>query len=64
MDGYTSSIAMRAKGIKIPIVALTATLPSEIETKLAETGIDDILVKPFLPDELFRKVYHHIIQEN
>jgi signal transduction histidine kinase len=60
MDGYTSSIKMRDRGIKIPIVALTATLPSEIETKLAETGIDDILVKPFLPDELFRKVYHHI----
>jgi signal transduction histidine kinase/CheY-like chemotaxis protein len=63
MDGYTSSMAMRQKGIRIPIVALTATLPSEIEAKLAETGIDDILVKPFLPDELFRKVYHHVIQE-
>lgn len=63
MDGYTSSIKMRERGIRIPIVALTATLPSEIEAKLAETGIDDILVKPFLPDELFRKVYYHIIQE-
>jgi signal transduction histidine kinase len=63
MDGYTSSIKMREKGIKIPIVALTATLPSEIETKLAETGIDDILVKPFLPDELYRKVYHHLFKE-
>lgn len=62
MDGYTSSMKMRDRGIQIPIVALTATLPSEIETKLAETGIDDILVKPFLPDELYRKVYHHIIK--
>lgn len=63
MDGYTSSMKMRAKGISIPIVALTATLPSEIEAQLDKTGIDDILVKPFLPDELFRKVYHHIFQE-
>ncbi len=63
MDGYTSSLKMREKGIKIPIVALTATLPSEIDAKLAETGIDDILVKPFLPDELYRKVYHHIFQD-
>ena len=63
MDGYTSSMKMREKGIKIPIVALTATLPSEIEAKLAETGIDDILVKPFLPDELYRKVYHHLFQD-
>lgn len=63
MDGYSSSMAMRVKGIRIPIVALTATLPSEIEAKLAETGIDDILVKPFLPDELYRKVYHHIFRD-
>jgi signal transduction histidine kinase len=63
MDGYTSSMKMRERGILIPIVALTATLPSEIETKLAETGINDILVKPFLPDELYSKVYHHVFQE-
>ena len=63
MDGYTSSAKMRDLGIKIPIVALTATLPSEIETKLAETGIDDIMVKPFLPDELYSKVYHHIFKD-
>jgi signal transduction histidine kinase len=63
MDGYTSSSKMRDRGIKIPIVALTATLPSEIENKLAETGIDDIMVKPFLPDELYSKVYHHIFKD-
>lgn len=63
MDGYTSSMTMRSRGIKIPIVALTATLPSEIETKLSETGMDDILVKPFLPDELYRKVYHHVFKD-
>lgn len=63
MDGYTSSRKMRQQGILIPIVALTATLPSEIETNLTEIGFDDILVKPFLPDELYRKVYNHIFQE-
>lgn len=63
MDGYTSSMTMRSRGIKIPIVALTATLPNEIEAKLSETGMDDILVKPFLPDELYSKVYHHIFKD-
>lgn len=63
MDGYTSSRKMRQQGILIPIVALTATLPSEIETNLTDIGFDDILVKPFLPDELYRKVYNHIFQE-
>lgn len=60
MDGYKSSAKMRQNGITIPIIALTANLPEEIELNVAEAGIDDIVIKPFLPDELYRKVLHHI----
>ena len=60
MDGYESTKRMRASGVTIPIVALTADLPREIEEEVKETGIDDIVVKPFLPDELYRKVLHHV----
>ncbi|SKB29356.1 ATP-binding protein [Daejeonella lutea] len=59
MDGYEAATKMRAQGIKIPIVALTANLPKEIEEQVKNTGIDDIVVKPFLPDELYRKVLHY-----
>ncbi|MEO6522839.1 MAG: ATP-binding protein [Mucilaginibacter sp.] len=60
MDGYESTTRMRQMGVSIPIVALTANLPAEIEEQAKEVGIDDIIVKPFLPDELYRKILHFI----
>lgn len=60
MDGYEAASKMRERGIQIPIVALTANLPKEIGEQIKNTGIDDIVVKPFLPDELYRKVLHYI----
>lgn len=59
MDGYEAAEKMRAKGIKIPIVALTANLPKEVGDQVREAGMDDIVVKPFLPDELYRMVLHY-----
>lgn len=60
MDGYKSSAKMRQNGVTLPIVALTANLPDEIEERVTAAGIDDIVIKPFLPDELYRKVLFHI----
>lgn len=60
MDGYKSSMKMRQNGVVLPIIALTANLPEEIADRVTEAGIDDIVIKPFLPDELYSKVLHHI----
>ena len=60
MDGYEAATKMRTLGIKTPIIALTANLANEVEDQVKQAGIDDIVVKPFLPDELYRKVLHHI----
>lgn len=62
MDGYESASRMRQNGIKIPIIALTANLPDEIAGPVKSAGIDDMVIKPFLPDELYRKVLHHIFR--
>jgi signal transduction histidine kinase/CheY-like chemotaxis protein len=62
MDGYQSANKMRSSGVNIPIIALTATLPSEIGFELATNGINDILLKPFLPDELYTKIFQHIFK--
>ena len=59
MDGYEAAKKMREQGARIPIIALTANLPDEIQEQTAKSGIDDIVVKPFLPDELYRKVLHY-----
>lgn len=62
MDGYEASKKMRQDGVVIPIIALTANLPNEVQDKIKEVGIDDIMVKPFLPDELYRKVLHYVFK--
>jgi signal transduction histidine kinase/ActR/RegA family two-component response regulator len=56
MDGFTAIKIIREKGIIIPIVALSASLPSEIEQVIKQLAIDDFVLKPFEPNELFRKV--------
>jgi signal transduction histidine kinase len=56
MDGYESARTMRANGVTIPIIALTANLPNEIEADIRQSGLNDIVTKPFLPDELFKKI--------
>ena len=58
MDGYTATRKMRESGVSIPIIALTASLPKEIEAH-NNPGITDIVVKPFLPSELYRKILHY-----
>jgi CheY-like chemotaxis protein len=63
MDGYEAAKKMRARGVSVPIIALTANLPSEVEDRVKLTGMDDIIVKPFLPDELYRKVLHYIFKK-
>ena len=60
MDGFEASRTMRQNGITMPIIALTANLPSEIERDIKKAGIDDLVVKPFLPDELYRKVLRYV----
>jgi CheY-like chemotaxis protein len=63
MDGYEASRKMREIGIKLPIIALTANLPKEVEEKVRKSGINDIVVKPFLPDELYRMVLHYVLKK-
>lgn len=60
MDGYEASIRLREQGIKVPIIALTANLPNEVNERIRNIGMNDLVVKPFLPDELYRTVLHHV----
>jgi signal transduction histidine kinase len=60
MDGYEAARKIRLQGSKIPIIALTATIPAEVEYDVKQAGMNDIVAKPFLPDELYRKVLHYV----
>jgi signal transduction histidine kinase len=56
MDGYEASEKIRKRGITIPIIALTANIKNDIEDRVIQVGMNDIIVKPFLPDDLYQKV--------
>jgi signal transduction histidine kinase/CheY-like chemotaxis protein len=56
MDGYEASKRIRELSHTIPIIALTANLRKDIEEKIAELKLNDVIVKPFLPDELYQKI--------
>jgi signal transduction histidine kinase len=59
MDGYEATRRMRENGVTLPIVALTASLPRDIEDRVKEMRVDDIIVKPFIPEELYRVALHY-----
>ena len=56
MDGYEAIRRIRSQGIAIPIIALTASLPNEIEAEIKDLEIDGIVLKPFVPQDLYNAV--------
>jgi signal transduction histidine kinase/CheY-like chemotaxis protein len=63
MDGYEASKKMRDNGVTLPIIAFTANLPEEIQVLIKNAGMNDFIVKPFLPDELYKKMAHYASNE-
>jgi signal transduction histidine kinase/CheY-like chemotaxis protein len=60
MDGYEATQQLRQKGERVPVIALTASLPSEVEDQVYSAGLSDIMVKPFNPDDLYRVIREHV----
>ena len=64
MDGYESARTMRTNGVALPIIALTANLPNEIEADIKQAGLTDVVTKPFLPGELFNKIMRCLAEKS
>jgi signal transduction histidine kinase len=52
MDGYEATRRLRARGESLPIIALTASLPKDVEHEAFAAGVNAVVVKPFDPDDL------------
>ena len=67
MDGYQAAQQVRLLEDKskasIPIIALTASVSSEVESKVAESGMDGYLPKPFNPEDLYKKLQQIVVSE-
>jgi signal transduction histidine kinase len=60
MDGYEATELLRRRGETLPIIALTASMPKEVEHDAFAAGLDDVVVKPFSPEELYRVILQHV----
>jgi signal transduction histidine kinase/CheY-like chemotaxis protein len=56
MDGYESTAAIRQFNKDIPIVALTAASFDNMREVLIGKGFSDVIQKPFVPEDLYRKI--------
>ena len=54
MDGYEATRQLCARGLRVPIVALTANALEGDRQQCLACGMDDYLAKPIKPDELRR----------
>jgi CheY-like chemotaxis protein len=62
MDGYSASRHIREFNNAIPIIALTASAASDISQRTREYGINDYLLKPIKPVELYDIIYKYTHQ--
>jgi len=60
INGFNTTRKIREKGIKIPIIALTAFDKEEVTEEAISAGMNDVLVKPFEPSKLFQVIANQI----
>ncbi len=60
MNGFETTRKIRGKGIKTPIIALTAFTKSEIIEEGISAGMNDIIIKPFEQIQLFEVINQQI----
>lgn len=61
ISGIEATRYIRIFNTHIPIIALTALSLSEKRQELLACGIDDLLNKPFKPDEFYRKLFKLLV---
>ncbi|MPM14674.1 Sensor histidine kinase RcsC [bioreactor metagenome] len=52
MDGYESSRLIRTKNAKVPIVVTSADLMQSVKERCDQLGVNELVGKPYNPDEL------------
>lgn len=58
MDGYETARKLRARNFNKPVLALSAFVNDEVLKKCRESGIDQVISKPFNEKELIMTIIH------
>ncbi len=56
MDGYEATTLIKEQDATIPIIALTAASFENMQEYLIKKGFVDVVQKPFMPDEFYKKL--------
>lgn len=56
MSGIEALRAIRAKGVRTPVIMVTTEAEKSRVVEAIKTGANDYLIKPFAPDQLAAKV--------
>ena len=62
MDGYEATREIRKFNKEIPILALSASVFSEVKDPIFKSGMNGFIVKPFNPDELLFEINKAIVR--
>jgi signal transduction histidine kinase/CheY-like chemotaxis protein/HPt (histidine-containing phosphotransfer) domain-containing protein len=60
MDGFETTRRLRAMGMKLPIVAMTANAMPGDRERCREAGMDDLIAKPIDPERLRQMLVRHV----
>ena len=60
MDGYEATKQIRDMGLNIPILALTASVRIGQRNRAMRVGMNDFLIKPLTPSDLYSKISRFI----
>jgi len=64
MDGFEATKIIRKsnqnKKRNIPIIALTASVMSDVQNKIEKADFNDYILKPFNPTELYNKIFMQV----
>ncbi|MBR9999421.1 MAG: response regulator, partial [Cyclobacteriaceae bacterium] len=58
MDGYETAVKLRARNFKNPILALSAFVNDDVLKRCKESGIDQVISKPYNEKELIMTIIH------
>jgi signal transduction histidine kinase/CheY-like chemotaxis protein len=63
VNGFETTILIRKKGIKIPIIALTAFDKQEVTEQAISSGMNDVIIKPFESKKLI-SIINNLVYKN
>ena len=60
MDGYEATKVIRGFNKKVPIIAFTAVSLDDSFHKIINSGMNDMILKPFVASQLFTLIHKHM----